>query len=132
MYTSSEIINQLSLLDQCIKTFTQAIHDDTGHEYMRDTIIQRFEYSIELSWKTLKKLFEYKWFSDLKYPKDIIRKAYEIDLIQDVEIWITLIDHRNTLSHVYSWEQAEDIFEYIKDHYQLFEQLAHNLHNQSL
>jgi nucleotidyltransferase substrate binding protein (TIGR01987 family) len=68
--------------------------------------IQKFEYTIELLWKTLKKYFEVKREMKIIYPKEVI-KAYFLEEAITEETYLTLMDaieSRNLLSHIYKIE----------------------------
>jgi Nucleotidyltransferase substrate binding protein like len=76
--TQEELTNQITYLGKAIERLHAAIaHDDLG-DFMRESIIQRFEYCIELAWKTSKKVLEIH-FDELGIysPKEAMKKAYE-------------------------------------------------------
>ena len=80
-------------------------------EYIRDSVIKRFEYSYELSWKILKRYLS----SDTNYQftsiKDLYRDAGSSKLIDDVEEWFEFHDFRNLTTHTYSEEISIDVYE---------------------
>jgi nucleotidyltransferase substrate binding protein (TIGR01987 family) len=53
-----------------------------------------------LSWKTLKDYLESKGFEE-KFSRDVIKRAFENEIIENREIWIDMLDNRNLLSHTY-------------------------------
>jgi nucleotidyltransferase substrate binding protein (TIGR01987 family) len=63
-----------------------------------DATIQRFEFTIELFWKLLKKILQNKGV-DVSYPKDVIQKAYAGGLINDEHLWISMIYDRNIYAY---------------------------------
>ena len=65
-----------------------------------DGLIQRFEYTFELSWKTLKDFLEANGVS-AAYPRDTIKEAFAHGLLEDGEIWMAMLERRNLLSHTY-------------------------------
>jgi len=77
----------------------------------RDSVIKRFEYSLEVSRKLMSKYIE---FVDKKIngQKLVLKKAFEFDLIED-DIWFTMIDDRNITTHEYSEELATELLESI-------------------
>lgn len=79
-----------------------------------DACIQRFEYSIELAWKLLRVILKSKGVVK-EYPKDVIRSAYQGNLINDEEGWLEMLDDRNATSHTYDEDLANDIYEHIKE-----------------
>ena len=74
--------------------------------------IQKFEYTIELLWKTLKKFFEVKREKVFLYPKDVIKACFAEDIIDENSylILIDAIESRNLLSHVYKIEMFDLIY----------------------
>jgi len=83
-----------------------------------DGILQRFEFTFELAWKTMKDYLEYLGFIDkLGSPREVIRSAFKADLIEDGESWIAMMISRNELAHIYDEEESRVIYERIKDEY---------------
>lgn len=80
-------------------------------EFIRDSVIQRFEFSIELAWKTSKKLMG----TPTSAPKDIIREMAQSGYITDVEAWLKAIDMRNLSSHTYKENLANDVYAFIQN-----------------
>lgn len=76
----------------------------------RDACILRFEYCIELSWKTsLKQLG-----SNTAASKPAIREMARSNLIDNPELWFTFIDARNDTSHSYDDDIALRVFKKIE------------------
>lgn len=75
----------------------------------RDAAIQRFEFCVELSWKTSKKAMG----TGTSAPKQVIREMAQANLISDVELWLNAIDKRNITSHTYNESLAEEVFSFI-------------------
>ena len=78
----------------------------------RDGVIQRFEFSVELFWKTLKKVLEYNKV-ECYSPRDCVKKAFRYGIIDDDEIILDMLEDRNRSSHIYNEEEALKIFERI-------------------
>ena len=71
------------------------------NELEQEGVIQRFEYTFELAWKTLKDYLEYHGVVlDEVAPRTVIRNAYQAKLISDGERWIDMLTDRNRMSHV--------------------------------
>lgn len=86
--------------------------DDLGKE----GLIQRFEYTLELSWKTLKDYLESKEVI-AKFPKDVIKEAFQAELIGNGELWLEMLKNRNLLSHTYNEEIFADSIHKIINYY---------------
>lgn len=82
-------------------------------EFIRDSVIQRFEYTYELSWKLLKRHLEYDEGSaivDQLSRKELYRVAGEKGLLQDVGAWLTFHRARNETSHAYNESKADEVY----------------------
>lgn len=84
----------------------------------QEGVIQRFEYTFELSWKTLKDLLFYEGF-DVKSPRDVIRQAFQSEYLseEDSEALLEALDKRNLLSHTYNDEIAREALALVQDSY---------------
>ena len=78
-----------------------------------DATIQRFEFTFELAWKFLKEFF-FERGLELNYPKEIIKEAFSVNLIDDENLWIKMLRDRNMTSHTYDEKLADEIFSRIK------------------
>lgn len=82
----------------------------------KEGLIQRFEYTLELAWKTLKDYLESK--GDLvKFPRDVIKKAFQTNLIDNGETWLEMLEKRNIMSHTYDEETFNEVLDVIIKHY---------------
>jgi nucleotidyltransferase substrate binding protein (TIGR01987 family) len=79
-------------------------------------VIQSFEFTFELSWKTLKDYLEAHGTLAL-YPRDVIKEAFASGLILDGHMWLDMLDRRNLLSHTYDRKRAEYAVKIIKEKY---------------
>lgn len=78
------------------------------NEFIRDSVIQRFEFSVELGWKTAKKIMG----TTTSAPKDVVREMGQSHYIEEVELWLKAIDMRNLSSHTYKEDLAEKVFSF--------------------
>lgn len=92
-------------LEESIKEY-----DETHSDSVRDGAIQRFEFCIELAWKTVREYLPDQGFSDLNSPKSVMREAYAYHVIDDENLWISALGDRNLTSHVYDEKTADDIY----------------------
>ena len=82
----------------------------------RDGAIQRFEFTVELLWKTLKMVLAFNKVECFS-PRDCVKKSFRFGIIEDDEIILDMLDDRNRSSHIYSEEVANEIFNRIKSVY---------------
>ena len=83
----------------------------------RQGLIQAFEFTHELAWKTLQDYFRYQGIADTFGSRDVFRKALEAGLIHDGEKWLESIQSRNLTSHVYDQGVVNDLIQVIVDDY---------------
>ncbi|MCM1329629.1 MAG: HI0074 family nucleotidyltransferase substrate-binding subunit [Ruminococcus sp.] len=99
-----------------------------GSLTLRDGVIQRFEFTTELAWKSAREYLLSEGETDINSPKPVMRAALRTGLIADEQGWIKILDDRNATSHMYDEEQTEEIFERIKtEHIALFKALLNAL-----
>lgn len=80
-------------------------------------VIQAFEFTHELFWKTLKDFLEARGQTEIYGSRDAVRRGFELDLLNDGNIWMEMIQSRNLSSHTYDEIIAETIFEKISQTY---------------
>lgn len=84
----------------------------------REGVIQRFEFTFELSWQLLKDRMEYDGLViSPTTPRNVIRDAASAGLIVDGETWIDMLIDRNKMSHTYSFATFEDVIRNIQTRY---------------
>jgi len=87
-------------------------------------MIQAFEFTHELSWKTLKDFLEDRGNSEIYGSKDSIRLAFKTGLIEDGDVWMDMIKSRNLSSHTYDENTAEKlVIKIVNDYFSEFELL---------
>jgi len=87
------------------------------NELEEQGLIQAFEYNHELAWKTQKDFLEESGYVDLFGSKNVARKAFEVGLIDDGQVWMNMIKSRNLTSHTYNEETTQKIITAIIDEY---------------
>jgi nucleotidyltransferase substrate binding protein (TIGR01987 family) len=87
-----------------------------------DATIQRFEFTFELAWKFLKEYF-FEQGLELNYPREVIKEAFAVRLIDDEGVWLGMLKDRNMTSHTYNEMLADEIYVRIK----LYVPLLHEL-----
>lgn len=84
-------------------------------ELERNGLVQRFEFTLDLSWKVMKDFLEEKGFVFKPSPKDTIRLAQQNGFIHYAQALIDGFDIRNELSHDYSGEKFEKAEKILRD-----------------
>ncbi len=116
-------LNQLtkavsSLNDLAKKINNLTTEDEIILDGLQNGLAQKFEYTIELFWKTVKKyLLKYEGI-DTKSPKQAIKEFYKSGNISEDQylLLIRAIDDRNVLSHVYNENDFSRIIDSISDY----------------
>lgn len=84
-------------------------------DILRDAVIQRFEFSFELVWKTLKLYLE-RQGHECGGPRPTLKKAFTEGLIstpEEGDVWLQMIEDRNLTTHAYDEELAIRIYQHI-------------------
>jgi len=95
-----------------LNTLDEVMIKPPTNKLERDGIIQRFEYCLEISWISAKKVLEYQG-NRIDTPRNIIRELAKIGWISNPEDWIEFLDARNKTSHLYHEEVANEIFKLV-------------------
>ena len=72
-------------------------------------LIQGFEYTHELAWKTLKDFLKYRGLTDIIGSRDAARVAFREGVIENGAVWMEMIKSRNLSSHTYREELANEV-----------------------
>ncbi len=93
-----------------LESFEAVLQEDISNEFMRDSAIQRFEYTIEIFWKLIKSYLESEGISVLS-PRDTIKKACSFRIIteEESEYILEMLRYRNETSHDYAMSIAKSI-----------------------
>ena len=88
-------------------------------EAVQDSLIKRFEYTLEVAWKTCKRHLEEEGFAEAATgsPKSIVRLAAQRNLIANPESWFGYLQFRQDTSHDYSSDKAEVVLDITEDFY---------------
>ncbi len=88
--------------------------NDQSDALYRDGLIQRFEFTVELAWKSLKEYLEDQGsILSVTSPRFVLKEAYAAGVIMDEEVWDEIIRSRNVTSHVYDEKTAVKVAERI-------------------
>lgn len=107
---------------KALKTLDDAMIRPPANSLERDGIIQRFEYCIELSWKSAKKVLEFHE-QEVDTARNVFRELARLNWINNPEEWIKYLEIRNKTSHLYHEEIADELFKQVP----LFQKSCHAL-----
>ena len=103
-------------LDRVLSRLEEALKEDYPTSLMVDGTIQRFKFTIELYWKTLKRLLLSEGI-DAKTPRETLKEAFQAGWLEDEKAWLQMLKDRNETSHVYDEEMALKILANIKQYF---------------
>ena len=87
------------------------------NEMEEQGLIKAFEYTYELSWKTLQDLLRDKGYNQIAGPKPVIEQSFQDGYISNGKGWMRMHQSRNLASHTYDEETAIEIIEGIRSEY---------------
>ena len=99
------------------------------NEMEEQGLIQAFEYTFELAWKTLQDFLEERaGYLEIKGPRPVIMKAFQDGYIISGEKWMEMINDRNRTVHTYDEKIAHEISAaIIRDYHSLLTDLDQKL-----
>ena len=84
----------------------------------QEGVIQRFEYTYELAWETLKDYLEYNGVNISEITaRNVFKESYSSGIIKNSDIFIDMMLSRNLLSHTYDFNKFRDILIKVKKDY---------------
>ena len=106
---------RISDLRNAVSRLDEAIRDNKKYEIesLKDAVIQRFEFTLELSWKAIKTYLNSEGVLEATTPKQTIREAFSKGIIENADIWIDMLNDRNLTSYTYNQEISNKIYENI-------------------
>lgn len=127
-------------LNKALSRLSDTLNKLTNKKYvidyseLRDSVIQRFEFSVDTFWKYLKAYLLYSLkidVNEVNSPRSIFRESFNSNLFgkEDLSIFIDMIEDRNRTSHTYDEALAEEILERIPNYYQKIHSVFKTLKN---
>ncbi|WP_257350270.1 nucleotidyltransferase substrate binding protein [Pseudalkalibacillus decolorationis] len=116
----------LENLGRAIHRLNAALQETYINSLSIDGTIFRFKVTIELYWKTLKRLLELEGL-EARTPKESLKKAYVAGWIENEEAWLQMLHDRKETSHVYDEDTAYKIYKNIQKNFQELERTYNGL-----
>ncbi len=107
--TSERYRKSLENYENAAKQLAKALNEPES-EFIRDASIQRFEFTYELLWKTIKVFLEELHGVRTMSPRQVFKEAFALELIDNEDVFLEMIEARNLLSHTYNENQASEIY----------------------
>ena len=117
--------------DKSYKLLNKYAKQQITTELERAGIIQFFEMTFELAWKVLKDYLEAQEYL-VKSPRETVKQAFQIGLIDNGHVWMDALSNRNLTTHTYDEELAnkmtnEIITMYLPELDKMYEKLSKEL-----
>lgn len=104
-------------LKEVYSVYVEKEYDEKYSDYILDSCVQRFEYTFETAWKTMKrylKLYYSKQDAELSM-NNIFRYMENYGLAKNWENWKNYYKERNNTSHEYDIEKSRELIKIIPD-----------------
>ncbi len=108
--------NLLDSLGRSLDRLAEALRVPEDQALAVDGTIQRFEFTFELFWKTVRRLLAREGI-EANSPKAVLQQAYRSRWLQDEARWLQLLEDRNLTSHTYREQLALEIYRRVPAHY---------------
>lgn len=119
-YYHSRLENLLQAVDGLSKSMEMNAQDfnPTLGDLIRCGHVQKFEYCIELLWKTIKLWLVLQEIVDVNSPKSVIKAYYQAANLSDAlyQRLLTALHHRNLYSHVYNEDDFGKLYQQLSQH----------------
>ena len=105
----TKLLISIGNLKRALRRLGEALQISDDNALVVDGTIQRFEFAIELCWKTLRRALLVEGI-ETTTPREALREAYRVHWLEDEAVWLSMLKDRNETSHVYSEEKAREIY----------------------
>lgn len=107
---------RFSNLQKAFKQLESAVSLKDYSDLERAGLIQTFEFCFELCWKTLKDYLSSEGL-ETQFPREVIKKAFASEILSNGDVWIDMLDKRNTFAHTYEEKLSIQAVATIKSDY---------------
>lgn len=113
-------------LKKALGRLEEALKEDSENSLIVDGTIQRFEFTIEIYWKMLKRLLLSEGI-EAKTPRETLKEAYQVGWLQNEQAWLQMLKDRNETSHAYDEKMARNILDNIVSYFPEMRTTFYNL-----
>lgn len=107
---------RFSNFQKAIQQLKEFMEKPELNKFERQGLIQCFEYTFELAWKTMKDYLEEQGFSVMS-PRMTIQTGFQVQLVQNGHIWIDALEKRNLMAHTYDERLTDEAEQLIRTSY---------------
>jgi len=101
--------------EKALARLQDAVATQNPSDLEKAGVIQFYEFTFELAWKTVQDYLEAQAVS-VSFPRDVIKAGFNYELL-DGELWLDMLQKRNLMSRGYDEESAEIAYRLIVDTY---------------
>ena len=113
---SNKVALRLSELEKALSRLQEILDTPPNHIGRVDAMIQRFEFSFELMWKSAKACLELQGI-EASSPREVLQKSYGLKWIDNEALWLMMLNDRNLTSHTYHEAIANEIMGRIQSYH---------------
>lgn len=126
----SKLTSQLIDFNNALARLKEAALLPSERSIHKDATIQRFEFTFELAWKMMQTLV-HESTKEVYGPKQVIREAAKLGLIDDPVQWFEFLTMRNLSVHTYKEDLAQEVYIRAKEFIQHAEKLGEKIKENS-
>lgn len=108
---ASRLHERISEYVQAVSRLEDALRQPKN-EFIRDAVIQRFEFCFELAWKMLRLKLQDEGLA-VNTPRETLQQALVAGMLADGNGWSAMQKMRNLTSHTYDESLAEQVYVYV-------------------
>ena len=111
-------MRKLDNFSRCLDVLKHADFEQAdADEIYRTGVIGQFNLTFELAWKALQAVLRVHGTegAETGSPREILQLGYKTGFIDDSAVWLTMLKKRNSLTHIYSEDEADELLLLIRD-----------------
>ena len=113
----NNVIESYETFKKAYLKLKEFVETDNGTEKDRGAIINAYQYTFELFWKTLQRYMQQLEMLDELGPGNVIRTAFQYKIIDNGSTYMSMLKNRNLITHTYKEDVAEEIYSQIREEY---------------
>lgn len=103
-------------LKKAFASFLEFSKEDLQNNMPKAAFVKAFEFTFELSWKTIKAHAEENGLS-AHSPKDSLRAGLQLGAIANESLWLQMLSDRNLSAHTYSVDYLPEMLTRMRSQY---------------
>ena len=107
-----------------VDRLAEALALSEGNPLGVDASIQRFEFCVELAWKSLREVLQRDHGIETASPKITLQESYRVALISDEAAWLAMLRAHNLSSHTYRETLARGLYSRLPAYVGVLKRLA--------